>query len=63
MIHLDEQSGTYVYVRYNQEELIFVALNISGQQKTVTAVFQQSTHTFHLAVSSGNVYMDLTGWA
>lgn len=54
-IHLDEANQTYAYARFDDEIVILVALNLSEAEREVTAVFQNTTHTFILQPWSGDI--------
>jgi glycosidase len=50
-IHLNETTKTYAYTRTNDRETITVALNLSGQPRTI----ETPTHTFELAPYTGDI--------
>jgi glycosidase len=50
-IHLDQEAKTYAYNRLDDTETITVALNLSGQPRTVIT----ADHTFELAPYSGDI--------
>lgn len=56
-IHLDETTQTYAYARFDENETILVALNLSEEERLVTAVHQNITHTFTLPPWSGAVHV------
>jgi glycosidase len=56
-IYLDETTKTYAYARFDEDETIFVALNLSEEEREVTAVHNHLTHTFTLPPWGGDVYI------
>jgi glycosidase len=61
-IHLDETNQTYAYARFDEETVILVALNLSEEDRVVTAVYQNTSHTFNLQPWSGDVYIATQGY-
>lgn len=59
-IHLNEENKTYIYARYDDNEVVLVALNLSDKVREVTAVFQTINHTFTLQPWQGDVYWQAT---
>ncbi len=55
IIHADDH--TLIYVRANETEMIWVGLNVSNKVREVTAVYQNSRHTFNLPPWSGDVHI------
>jgi glycosidase len=50
-IHLDEEAGTYAYLRADDEETILVAMNLSDEERKIVA----SGHSVELGPWSGAV--------
>jgi glycosidase len=57
-LHVDEANRTWMYARHDDQTSIVVALNLSDEPRTVTAVFQHTTYTFHLSPWSGDWFVD-----
>lgn len=55
-VNLNEDKQTYTYARFDDNEVILVALNLSEEVREVTAVFQTIQHTFTLQPCSGAVH-------
>ncbi|WP_420629375.1 alpha-amylase family glycosyl hydrolase [Candidatus Leptofilum sp.] len=53
---LHANDHTLVYARTNEQEMIWVALNVSEEAQAVTAVHQNHQHTFTLQPWSGDVH-------
>ena len=50
-VHLDEDDGTYAYIREDDQEAIIAAFNLSDGERC----FEAAGHTFELAPWSGTL--------
>ncbi|VAW43203.1 Neopullulanase [hydrothermal vent metagenome] len=55
IIHTNDH--TLVYVRSNENETIWVALNVNDEVREITAVYKNSRHTFNLPPWSGDIHI------
>ncbi|NJN54309.1 MAG: DUF3459 domain-containing protein [Anaerolineae bacterium] len=56
-IHLDETAQTYAYARFDEQTTVLVALNLSEEERVVTAVHHHLSHTFTLPPWSGQIFL------